>query len=222
MGAQYGAASHGFTYIPLLLHSILTTDRVPRLVPRMALAVAAHLDTELIARIRAGDERAFAQLFQRYYRELCIFAARIARTEGTPEEIVQEVFFRIWMHRERLMMVQTLSSYLYTAVRNQALNQAARVQSEQKWHQSAWSALQEAPAEAAAADEEIRTTEIASAIDRAIAQLAPRCRQTFLLRRQQHLSYAEIAEIMQISPKTVEVQIGNALKQLRKSLAEWM
>jgi RNA polymerase sigma-70 factor, ECF subfamily len=188
----------------------------------MTLAVAPHLDTELITRIRAGDEEAFAQLFQRYYRELCIFAARIARTEGTPEEIVQEVFFRIWMHRDRLMLVQTLSSYLYTSVRNQALNQAARLQSEQKWRQSAWSALQETPAEAAPADEEIRATEIASAIDRAIAQLAPRCRQTFLLRRQQHLSYAEIAEIMQISPKTVEVQIGNALKQLRKSLAEWM
>jgi len=68
----------------------------------------------------------------------------------------------------------------------------------------------------------LRAAELAAAIERAIAQLPPRCREAYLLRRQHHLSYAEIARVMGIAPKTVEIQIGAALKALRASLADWL
>lgn len=72
---------------------------------RMTHAYAPHPDAELIARIRAGDERAFEELFRRYYRELSLYAARIDPSEGSAEEIVQDVFFKVWQRRERLIEV---------------------------------------------------------------------------------------------------------------------
>jgi RNA polymerase sigma-70 factor (ECF subfamily) len=188
----------------------------------MTLAFAPKLDTDLIARIRAGDERAFEQLFHRYYRELCVYAARVDRSPGAAEEIVQEVFFRVWRRREQLLLVQTLSSYLYAAVRNVALNRLARAHTEDRWRASKRSEQLDVPIAAPPPDEEIRATEMAVAIDQAVSALPPRCREAFLLRRQQQLSYAEIAQVMHTSPKTVEIQIGKALQLLRKSLAEWL
>ncbi|HEX6536180.1 MAG TPA: RNA polymerase sigma-70 factor [Gemmatimonadaceae bacterium] len=188
----------------------------------MTLPYAAPLDTELIARIRAGDESAFERLFHRYYRELCVFASRIDRAGGAAEEIVQEVFFRIWTRREQLLPVESLSGYLYAAVRNVALNRLARAKTEDRWRASSQLDALDARAEAPAADADIRETEMSIAIHRAIGQLPPRCREAFLLRRQRQLSYAEIAQVMGTSPKTVEIQIGKALRLLRQSLAEWL
>ena len=188
----------------------------------MTLPRAVHLDSDLIVRIRAGDEDAFAELFGRYYRALCYYAARIDVTGTGGEEIVQEVLFRIWMTRDRLMVTNTLSGYLYAAVRNHALNQRARAKTEGRWRQAKTLEAIHSPVEAPNPEEEFRAAEMAVAIDDAIAQLPPRCREAFVLRRQQHMSYAEIARAMQISPKTVEIQIGNALKRLREALADWL
>jgi RNA polymerase sigma-70 factor (ECF subfamily) len=188
----------------------------------MTLAFVAELDGELIARIRAGEESAFEQLFLRYYRELAVYASRIDRVGGAAEEIVQEVFFRIWMHRERLLLTESLSGYLYAVTRNVSLNRLARTQTEDRWRAEAQAEALEPPGDAGSADVMVRETEMAIAIDRAIAKLPPRCREAFLLRRQRHMSYAEIAQAMQTSPKTVEIQIGKALRLLRASLSEWL
>lgn len=188
----------------------------------MTFALVVPLDPDVIARIRDGDESAFKHLFDRYYRPLCVYAGSIDRSEGAAEEIVQDVFFRIWVHRDRLNPVQSLSGYLFTAVRNRAYNRSARLHSEQAYRSRLLDELQDAPHQGAAADEEVRAAEIAAAVDRAIAQLPPRCREAFLLRRQQRLSCADIARAMQISPKTVEIQITKALKALRVALAEWL
>jgi RNA polymerase sigma-70 factor (ECF subfamily) len=188
----------------------------------MTLAYIAELDTELIARIRAGEEGAFEQLFHRYYRELCVYASRIDRAGGSAEEIVQEVFFRIWMHRDRLILTESLAGYLYAVTRNVSLNRLARSQTEDRWRAEAQVQALEPPGEGGSADVAVRETEMALAIDRAISKLPPRCREAFLLRRQKHLSYQEISQAMRTSPKTVEIQIGKALRLLRASLAEWL
>jgi RNA polymerase sigma-70 factor (family 1) len=189
---------------------------------RMTLAYIAELDSGLVARIRAGEEEAYAQLFRRYYRELCVYASRIDRAGGSAEEIVQEVFFRIWLHRERLLLTESLTGYLYAVTRNVSLNRLARSQTEDRWRAEAQVDALEPPGDAGSADVAVRETEMAIAIDRAVAKLPPRCREAFLLRRQRHMSYLEIAQAMQTSPKTVEIQIGKALRLLRASLAEWL
>ena len=183
---------------------------------------AMHGDAELIARIRAGEERAFTELFHRHYRALRIYAERVHGTSGTSEEIVQQVFYRIWINRERLVVTGSIAGYLYAAVRNYALNQRERAKSEEQWQRRRADELDREPAHADQADEEVIASELAAALDQAVAKLPPRCRQAFILRRQHHLSYAEIAATMGIAPKTVEIQIGNALKALRRDLAAWL
>jgi RNA polymerase sigma-70 factor (ECF subfamily) len=187
----------------------------------MTVASVWPADSTFIERIRAGDEQAYEELFHRYYRELCRYGARLS-PGGAAEEIVQEVFLKVWLRRERLREVTTLRSYLYAAVRNHALNQIKREGYEDRWRQGKQVELAESPAVAASADEDVRAAELTAAIERALELLPPRCRQAFLLQRREQMSVAEIAEAMQIAPKTVEIQIGNALKLLRRSLAEWL
>jgi RNA polymerase sigma-70 factor, ECF subfamily len=184
-------------------------------------SAAAHVDPGLIARLRAGDESAFEHLVRRYHGELCRYAARIDPSVGSAEEIVQEVFFRVWMNRERLLEVQTLGGYLYAAVRNYALNRRRRARHADRWRQASALAPTDLPS-GAGADEDLRSAELAAAIDAAVAELPPRCRQAFLLRRREGRSYGDIARIMNTTPKTVEVQIGKALKLLRHSLSDWL
>jgi RNA polymerase sigma-70 factor (ECF subfamily) len=188
----------------------------------MTFAHAVPVDSDLLARIRAGDEAAYEQLFRRYYQELCLYAARIDPTPGSAEDIVQEILLRLWVRHEELPDVQSLPAYLFTAVRNQALNQRARAASAERWRQAKQVELHDAPVSAPTADELVQAAELASAIERAISELPPRCREAFVLRRQRGLPCAEIARIMGITTKTVEIQIGNALKLIRKSLADWI
>lgn len=201
------------------------TDASPasvRDVYSMRLAPVWPADSTFIERIRSGDEHAYEELFHRHYRELCRYAARISPGPGAAEEIVQEVFLKVWLRRERLREVNTLRSYLYAAVRNHALNQIKRSGYEDRWRRGKAVELSDAPAHASGADDDVRAAELTVAIEHALATLPPRCRQAFLLQRREHMSVAEIAEAMEIAPKTVEVQIGNALKLLRRHLAEWI
>jgi RNA polymerase sigma-70 factor, ECF subfamily len=179
-------------------------------------------EADLIARIRAGDESAFTDLFRRHFRALRIYAARVHGKAGTSEEIVQQVFYRIWINRERLTVTGSLAGYLYAAVRNYALNQRERAITEHAWQQVTLQEQAHEPPRGEQPDEEVIAAELAAALDRAVQQLPPRTRQAFILRRQHHLSYAEIAQIMEITPKTVEIQIGNALKALRRDLADFL
>lgn len=182
-------------------------------------------DSEIVARIRSGDEAAFKQLFLDQYHRLCVLAARMLGSDAMAEELVQDVLLHIWDHRANWDVTSSVAGYLTTAVRNRALNWLQRERAEQRWVERvrrrespivALHSKQETP------EEHVTSVELADAIVQAIDKLPPRCRQAFVLRRQRQLSYIEIAQIMEISPKTVEIQIGLALKALRKQLADWL
>lgn len=183
-------------------------------------------EADLVARIRAGDECAFETLFREHYHGLCVFASKLVGSEAEAEELVQDVLFRIWRLREQWQVNEMVRPYLYAAVRNQALGAIRHEQVVRRWRTEC---VQEETAHRAGfvgrsplADERVREAELAVAIDNAVERLAPRCRQAYLLRRRHHLSYDEIARVMQIAPKTVEIQIGAALRALRKALAEYL
>ncbi|MHB2033381.1 MAG: RNA polymerase sigma-70 factor [Gemmatimonadaceae bacterium] len=176
-------------------------------------------DDDLILRIRAGDEQAFDALVRQYYNGLCIFAARITKSDAVAEELVQDVLLRIWQQHGEWAVSGNLGAYLYVGVRNAALNSARREHLLHRWQERATAGDEHiGVGRMPEADEEVRTAELADAIERAIQELPPRCRQVFVLRRQHHLSCIEVARVMEISPKTVEIQMGIALKALRKKL----
>jgi RNA polymerase sigma-19 factor, ECF subfamily len=177
-------------------------------------------DASWMERMRAGDEAAFEALFREHYHGLALFAARLVSSDAVAEELVQDVLLRMWQQRDRLVITESVSAYLYGAVRNQALAYLRHEKVVRRWksHPADLGQTGQAPQ----ADEAARGAELARAIERAVAALPPRTREAYLLRRQHHLSYGEIAQIMGTATKTVEIQIGAALKVLRAKLADWL
>jgi RNA polymerase sigma-70 factor (ECF subfamily) len=178
----------------------------------------------MTASVRPRDADAFGAIYHAYYAPLCSLARRYVRADEAAEELVQEVLLRVWEQRSWSHLQDgALRSYLYTAVRNQALDALKRERVARRWHERV---LREPDALVGprpdGADDNAAVEELAAVVERLVAALPPRCRQAYLLRREQQLGYEEIARIMGVATKTVEVQIGLALRALRRGLADWV
>ena len=170
-------------------------------------------ESTLLARLRAGDRAAFEQIFREHFEGLAGFVYRLTRSRAIAEELVQDLFLEIWVRRERLVITETLRTYLFRAARNRAFNQLRRNKLERLWR------LRQPPlAESETVEHEHANDELAAAIRAAVASLPDRCREIFLLSREQNMTYAEIAQVLGLSIKTVETQMGRALKALRTRL----
>ena len=185
---------------------------------RTSAAVPASADDEAawVERIRTGDPLAFEALFHAYHASLCSFAYRYLGARDLAEEMVQEVFLFVWERRESWDVRSSVRSYLFTAVRNAALSYLRHERVVAR-RDARVRILQDTVAPGA--DLEVVQAETVAAIQEAVARLPDRCRLVFTLHREQGLTYAEVAEVLGISPRTVEVQIGRALKSLRRCLA---
>ena len=143
------------------------------------------------------------------------FVHRYVQDVPTAENLVQEVFLAVWANRSRLDPAKNVKTYLYTAARNQALKHLRHSDVEDRSAADVSCALprQDTP------EDELRQKEISTAVARAVAALPEKTRIVFSMNRYDHLTYAEIAEIQGVSIKTVETQMGRALKFLRGRLA---
>lgn len=155
----------------------------------------------------------FQKVFEQHYNALCNYALSFTKAPATSEDIVQEVFIRIWEKKKEMIHSETIRFYLFTAVRNNCLTYL------QKEKKSATVALNEnsVPEETTGvAEHNENSKDYKKHLRHAIAQLPPKCREVFLLSRLSQQSYKEIAESLDISVKTVENQIGKALKIIRE------
>jgi RNA polymerase sigma-70 factor (ECF subfamily) len=176
-------------------------------------------DSELVRRIRAGDERALEAVFRAHYAGMASFVQRFVRSPDVAEELVQDLFLKLWAKREQLSEIETFRTYLFRAARNHALNYLRRQKLERRWQEE--HVDDEEAASTPLADEDASEHEVAAAVREAIDRLPPRCREVFLLSRDGGLTYAEIARTLDISVKTVETQMGRALKSLRGALQRY-
>lgn len=172
-------------------------------------------DRHLIARIQSGDATAFEALFRTYAAELASLAVNYLHARDDAEEIVQTLFVWIWTNRHSFNPRHGLRAYLFGAVRNRALNAlrdastTARVMNDR-----AVAEQRTAPP----ADAQLEESELHDIVRQTVATMPPRCREVFTLVRTSRLSYAEVAAILGITPKTVEVHMGRALAILRTRL----
>ena len=180
-------------------------------------------EREWLERIRTGDEPAFEALFRAYVEPLCSFAYSYVQSESVAEEIVQDLFARLWERRALLETPRNVQAYLYGSTRNRALNylrdrhvETAFGRHAQRFGDARLAAMRVPP------EDELHANALAKAVERAVAELPPRCREVFVLTRDQHLSYAEVARVLNISPKTVEIHVGRALSLLRSKLGAWL
>jgi RNA polymerase sigma-70 factor (ECF subfamily) len=166
-----------------------------------------------------AEPTSFELVFRAHYAGLCEFVAGYVRSRETAAELVQDLFLRLWELQGTPQSPPLTKAYLYTAARNRALRYLRHVRVEARWQDRAAREIEEPTA---SADDELRYREIAAAAEQAIAGLPERCRMVFCLSRKQHLSYAEIAEVLGITVSTVENQMWRALKSLRTKLAPYL
>lgn len=140
------------------------------------------------------------------------------RQRAIAEELGQEVLLELWKRRESLALEVSLRAYLFQAIRNRALNHLRR----EKLEKLAQPFVELDVPASRSPQAELMQSEIDAAVREAMSTLPDRCRQVFELSRVRGLRYAEIAETMNISVKTVEVQMGKALRVLRERLAPWI
>ena len=162
----------------------------------------------------SSDRDAFEAVFRAHYDGLVRFATRLVRSQAEAEELVHDVLLKVWMRRAHLAPTDELKTYLFRSTYNHALNHLRRRKVEHNWRQQLPS--QEAIAPPSSSDDDIHRIE--TAVRRAIDDLPDRCKEIFLLSRESGLSYGAIAETLGISVKTVETQMGRALKALRAAL----
>ncbi len=181
---------------------------------RDAMRTSFESDSQLADQIRKGNASAFDDLFRKYYSSLCDSVLRIVRTRDATEDIVQEVFARLWIDRVDWFPEISVRAYLNKAVRNTALNYLKHLHVVTSWSES--------QTESSGGDlfEEVANRERLAALQQAIELLPEGSRTIFLLSREEGLTYAEIADVLNISQKTVETQMGRALKALRRSILE--
>ena len=181
--------------------------------------LAPFTDGEWVARIRAGAVAAFETLVRHYSDKLCAFVYNSIGDRERTEELVQDLFLWIWRHRAEWEIRTGLTTYLYRSARNRAISAFRHDRLELRWKDEL---SRVEPPRSAATDADASADDLRAALARAIEKLPDRCRQVFLLHREHHLTYSQIAETLGIAPKTVEVHMARALMSLRTSLADWL
>jgi RNA polymerase sigma-70 factor, ECF subfamily len=167
---------------------------------------------------RAPDPQKFDALVLEHYGRLKNFVRRYVDSADDADDIVQEVFVRIWERAHEFNFDDPLP-YLYQATRNAATSAARKEKVRARWREST---AREVPQKSESADAHTERGELEAAIARAVDALPERCRLIFTMHREQGLSYDEIARVLGLSVKTVDNQMGRALKSLRIQLAPYL
>lgn len=175
-------------------------------------------EQHIVQAIRQGDERVFESLFRNHYQPLCRYATTLINDPDEAEEIVQQVFIQIWERREALEINLSIQAYLYKAVRNSSLNKIKHGKVRRLYAEEVTALTSQSEP----ASEMTFQNELQKQIHSAIESLPEQCRIIFKLSRFEELKYAEIAEHLSISVKTVENQMGKALKIMREQLKDYL
>lgn len=174
-------------------------------------------EQSIVEAIRLGDRKAFEKLFRELYKPLVAYAFRFVRDLAAAENIVQDVFLKLWQNRKSISITTSFEHYLFRSVRNHSLNQLdkSKVRAEYLRHQME---NEQTPDDYSSFFPE---PGLLDKIELAISALPEKRQEIFRLAREEGLKYREIADRLKISIKTVEAQMTLALKQLRGSLKEF-
>jgi len=174
-----------------------------------------YTDHDLFRRIATGDEGAFAELFRRYDKRIYPFVLKMIRTEAHAEEITQEIFIKIWRHREKLGLIDQPEAYILTISARHTLDHIKKRLNENKMLRR-FSAAQDKTHNDT--EESLLLRDKEALIWQAVDQLPPQQKAVYLLSRQQGLSYDQIAQELALSPNTVRNHLVKALQFMRQWL----
>lgn len=176
-------------------------------------------DQQIIESLRNSEEQIFEQVFRYYYERLCNYACNMLNDMDEAEEIVQQTFLTIWEKRFVMNINTSFKAYIYRAVQNACLNKFKKEKVRRLYaedHVKVTSPVYEHTAES------VIRMELEGQLQAAIESLPEQCRLVFKLNRFEEMKYAEIADHLGISVKTVENHIGKALRILREKLKDYL
>lgn len=171
----------------------------------------------LFQQIKSDNKSSFEKLFRAYYAPLCLFTQKFIHDKEECEEIVQSFFLSLWSDRKKINITTSVKSYLFSSVRNRCFNQIKHEKIKQEYqsqiakNSNIYNQISDCFLE----------VDLMKKIEASINELPPKRREIFLLSREEGLKYREIADKLGISIKTVETQMGKALKELRNKLKNY-
>lgn len=167
--------------------------------------------------IAAGNEIMLSELYKAFHNKLRHFSRAITRSNEIAEEVVDDIFVKLWNRRDKIKEIENLTVYLYIAVKNQSLNTLSRKAKE----------LVTEPFDSIEidlkysgnnADELMITREMFQRMQKAVDDLPPRCKMIFKLVREDGLKYKEVSQILNIAVNTIDVQMAIAVKRICTAL----
>lgn len=171
-------------------------------------------ENELILLLKQSNQEAFTTLYKKYWKQVYNFSRLYLTSQSVAEEVVQEVFIKVWESRDFMREGDNFKGLLFIITRNLIFNMHRKNLNEDFYKMTVLSAMENSYD----IEEEIDAKNLSEYIDLLIADLPPRRREIFNLSRKENKSYKEISQLLGVSEKTVENQIGEALKFLRKNI----
>jgi RNA polymerase sigma-70 factor (family 1) len=172
----------------------------------------------LVGHLKEGNEDAFSYLMDTYHKKLCIYSKSLCRETSLAEDIVQNVFENIWEKRKGLKEIYSVKSYLYKSVYNEFINQyrkkSSRLVLEKEYIDILNTIIED--------DDTSEFTRLIDLVKQEIDELPPKCKEIFIMGKQEGLTYIEIAEHLNISFRTVENQMSKAFAIIRKKVGNKM
>lgn len=176
-------------------------------------------DLFVLTKIKEGNVKAFEGIFRLYYSPLCLYAAGITGNRDVAEEIVQELFYVFWKEKEKLQVFRSIKSYLYGAVRNQALQYCEHLEVRNRYREAVLAGNPDGkPSDP---QDQLEYKELETLIEKTLKKLPERRLRIFRMHRFEGKKYAEIASILSLSVKTVEAEMTKALQTLRKEIENY-
>lgn len=170
-------------------------------------------NTKLIQELKSGNTSAYTFLVEQYNQKLCVYAFSLSHDHSLAQDIVQNVFIRVWNQRHNLKSEFVIQRFLYKLTYNEFIDQYRKMKStmllEKKYIDALDLILED--------DNKPRLEKLIEIVKQEIENLPPKCKQTFLLSKQEGLTNNEIAEYQNVSIKTVEAQITKAFSIIRKN-----
>ena len=172
--------------------------------------VSKNNEQNLLIQVASGDEKAFEELFYAYHNQLGAYVMGWTKSLSVAEEIVQDIFLKIWVNRQALSTVERFDKYLYILSRNHTFN-ALRQSAKERLKKKEWERHFEDDQNF---DSDAYTEDYTPLIEQAVAQLPPQQHKVYILKRLQGLKYEEIASQLNISPETARKHHAAALRNI--------
>lgn len=176
-------------------------------------------ESSLTERILQGDKSAFTSVFTKYYADMVMFAHTMVRDKATSEEIVQDIFIRLWENRKTIVITSSLKSFLLKSIQNKCIDWIRHIKIRDKYQMRILNhpILFENDAE-----NYLLYTELEEKLKKALDKFPKDISRIFVMNRFEGLTYNQIADALNISVRTVEVRMGKALSLLKDLLKDYL